>query len=65
MTIASIMVIIGMWLERYLIIVPTLQFRPSCSHLGPLRAYMGRDLDHCGYVRDDGSAVSHLREVVP
>ena len=54
-----------MWLERYIIIVPTLSSAAAGGNMGTLCADMGRDLDHRGDLRRDGVLVPDVCEVVP
>ena len=61
--IASFGVLVGMWLERFLIIVPSLGHKYLPYTLGHLPAAAGRDHDHGRDVRGDGAALRAVREV--
>ena len=65
--IASTTVVIGMWLERFLIIVPSLSHKYLPYSLGHelLPAHVGRNHHHCGDVRGDGDALHAVLQVHP
>ena len=54
---------VGMWLERYLIIVPSLGHKPLPYSWGTYSAAAGRDLHHGRHLRGDGAALHAVRQV--
>ena len=63
--IASFGVVVGMWLERFLIIVPSLGHKYLPYSWGTYSPQPGRDHHHGRDVRGDGAALHAVREVRP
>ena len=61
--VASCGVLVGMWLERFLIIVPSLGHKYAALQLGQLQPAAGRDHDHDLDLRGHGAALHAVREV--
>ena len=55
---SGVTVLIGMWLERFLIVIPTLSHPPLAVGLGRLRSELGRTVDYRRHVR--GHALLYL-----
>ena len=64
-TVASVSVLIGMWIERFIIVVPTLANPRLPVGIRFLHAHVGRSRDHRRHLCRHGYAVHDFREAVP
>ena len=63
--VAALLVDIGMWVERLNIIVPSLALPQLPYRVGPVYAYLGRDLDYGSFIRRFRTCLSSFHQNLP